>query len=408
MLRCVLGLGLALALVPPARGADWPQLHGPARDGHSAETGLNWNWPKGGPAAVWRTEAGSGWASPVVSGSNVILFHRVADEEVLACLDAATGKERWRLAYPTRYKDDFGFDDGPRATPTVADDTVYALGANGDLTAVELATGKKLWARNLVADYKPAKGFFGVACSPLVVQKRLFVNVGAKGAGAVCFDATTGKELWRSTDDGASYSSPVAAELDGRASVVFLTRMGLRVLDPASGKSLYDFPWRPRDVNSVQAATPVVWKDEVFLTVSYATGGALVQLKGGQADEVWSNDKTLSSQYNTPVRVGEYLYGTHGRSDAGVASLRCVDWKTGAVKWSEPKFGVAALIAVDGGLLALSEGGELVRFDATPDGYKERARAALLAKPARPSPALANGLLYLRDGKQLVCVSLKK
>lgn len=408
MLRFVFSLALALAPALPARGGDWPQLHGPARDGHSAETNLNWDWPRGGPKVIWKLDTGSGWASPVVAGASLILFHRVGDEEVVACLDAATGKEKWKLAYPTRYKDDFGFDDGPRATPTVVDGAVYTLGADGDLTATDVGTGKKLWARNLMADYRPAKGFFGVACSPLVLDKKLYVNVGAKGAGVVCFDAATGKEVWKSTDDGASYSSPVVGRFDGKPAVVFLTRAGLRVLDPTSGKSLYDFPWRPRDNNSVQAATPVVWNDEVFLTVSYSTGAALVKLKGGSAEEVWSNDKTLSSQYNTPVRVGDYLYGTHGRSDAGVAVLRCVEWKTGAVKWSEPKFGGASLIAVDGGLLALTEGGDLVRFDASAEGYKERARAALLAKPARPSPALANGFLYLRDGKQLVCVSLKK
>jgi outer membrane protein assembly factor BamB len=223
----------------------------------------------------------------------------------------------------------------------------------------------------------------------------------------VCFNAADGKELWKSTDDGPSYSSPVAAEIDGKPAAVFLTRRGLRVLDPANGKSLYDFPWRPRDNNSVQAASPLVWKDEIFLTVSYATGGVLLKAKGGTLDEIWSGDKSLSSQYNTPVRVGDYLFGTHGRSDVGTAQMRCVEWKTGAVKWSEERFGVASVIAVDGGILALTEGGELVRFDASPDGYKERVRAALLTKPTRAAPALAGGRLFARDGKQLMCVNLK-
>ncbi len=403
-----LALALALALTLTLRAGDWPNLHGPARDGHSAETKLNWDWPKDGPPVVWKLDTGAGWASPVVSGESLILFHRVGDDEIVACLNATTGKEKWKYTYTTKYKDDFGFDNGPRATPTIADGAVYTLGANSDLTAVGIATGKKIWSRNLIDDYKPAKGFFGVACSPLVVGKKVFVNVGAKGAGVVCFDATDGKEVWKSTDDGPSYSSPTIAEIDGKPAAVFLTRAGLRVLDTDNGKSLYDFAWRPRDNASVQAATPLVWKDEIFLTVSYATGGVLLKTKKGELTEVWSNDKSLSSQYNTPVRVGDYLYGTNGRSDLGAAQLRCVVWKTGEVKWSEAKFGVASLIAVDGGLLALNEAGELARFDASPDGYKERARATLLTKPTRPSPALANGLLYVRDGKQLMCVSLKK
>ena len=390
-----------------AGGGDWPQFLGPQRDGHSPETKLNWDWPKGGPKVVWQFNAGSGWAGPVVAGERLVFFHRVGDEEVVLCLDPATGKEAWKHSYRTKYTDDFGFDDGPRATPTIAGETVFTLGANGDLTALELATGKKLWSRNLLADYKAGKGFFGAACSPLVVGGKVLVNVGGKGAGVVALEATTGKEVWKSTDDGASYSSPVSAEIDGKPAAIFLTRRGLRVLAPGTGKSLYDFPWRPRDNNSVQAASPLVWKDEVFLSVSYATGAALVRLKKGEAEEVWSNDKSLSSQYNTAVRVGDYIYGTHGRSDYGNGELRCVEWKSGAVKWAEKDFGVASVIAVDGGVLALTEGGELVRFDASPDGYKERARAAILTKPTRAAPALAGGRFFARDGKKLVCVSLK-
>ena len=196
---------------------------------------------------------------------------------------------------------------------------------------------------------------------------KVLVNVGGKGAGVVAFNTADGKELWKSTDDGPSYSSPTAGRDRWEAGRVRSPTVasGLRVLDPGSGKSLYDFPWRPRDNNSVQAATPLVWKGEIFLTVSYATGGVLLKLKGGTVDEIWSNDKSLSSQYTTPVRVGDYLYGTHGRSDVGNAQMRCVEWKSGTVKWSEEKFGVASVIAVDGASLdPLTEGGDLVRFDA--------------------------------------------
>jgi outer membrane protein assembly factor BamB len=402
----LLALTLALAVTPAA--ADWPQFLGPNRDGHSAETKLNWDWPKGGPPVAWAKDVGHGWSGPVVAGRHLVLFHRVGGDEVVVSLDPATGKEQWAAKYPTRYRDDFGFDDGPRATPTVADGKVFTLGANGDLHAWELATGKELWARNILADYKAAKGFFGVASSPIVIDGKLLVNVGGRGAGVVAFDPATGKELWKATDDLASYSSPTAAEIDGKRAAVFLTRYGLRVFDPANGKVLYEFPWKPRINESVQGATPLVWKDEIFLSVSYSTGAALVKVKGGELTEVWSNDKTLSSQYNTPIRVGDYLYGVHGRSDVGTAQSRCVEWKTGAVKWSEPNFGVSSLLAVDGGLLALTEAGDLVRFDASPDGYKERARASILGKPTRAIPALADGHLFARDGSRLVCVNLKK
>jgi outer membrane protein assembly factor BamB len=399
-------LTLTPCLTLPA--ADWPQFHGPARDGHSAETGLNWAWPKEGPPVAWKVDVGHGWAGPVVAGERLVLFHRVADDEVVACLDPATGKEKWKTAYRTRYRDDFGFDDGPRATPLIAGDRVFTLGANGDLHGLELATGKTLWHRNLLADYGTGKGFFGIACSPLLVGGKLLVNVGGKGAGIVAFDPATGKELWKATGDEASYSSPTVAEVGGKTLAVFLTRAGLVALEPDTGAVRYTHPWRPRLNESVNAATPLVWNGDIFLSVSYGTGAVLLRPKGGELEEVWATDKAMSCQYNTPVRVGDYLYGAHGRVDAKAVDLRCVEWKTGAVKWSVPKFGGSTLIAVDGGLLALTDGGELVRFDASPDGYKERAKAAILGSPTRAAPALADGRLFARDGSKLVCVRLKK
>lgn len=398
---------ILLAFLPLFLGADWPQFLGPTRDGHSTETGLLKAWPKDGPRIAWTRDVGNGWAGPVAAEGKVILFHRVDDDEITLNLDAATGKEVWKYASRTRYRDDFGFDNGPRATPLIAGGRVFTLGANGDLTALDFATGKALWHRNLIADYAAPKGFFGIACSPLLAGGKLLVNVGAKGAGIVAFDPATGKEAWKATDDAASYSSPTVGEIGGATLAVFLTRQGLVALEPETGKVRYTFPWRPRLNESVNAATPLVWKGEVFLSVSYSTGAVVLKVNGAELEEVWSNDKSLSSQYNTPVRVGDYLYGTHGRSDVGTAQLRCVEWKTGEVKWSEPRFGVASLIAVDGACLALTEAGELVRFEATPEGYKEQARATLLTKPTRAAPALADGRFFARDGSKLIGVELK-
>jgi outer membrane protein assembly factor BamB len=398
---------VALALLPLLLAADWPQFLGPARDGHSPETGLNWDWPKGGPPVAWSVDVGAGWAGPVVAGDKLVLFHRVKDEEVVACLDPATGKEKWAFRYRAKYRDAFRFDDGPRATPLIAGDRVFTLGANGDLHALDLATGNRLWHRDLLTDYNPPKGFFGVACSPLLAGGKLLVNVGAKGAGIVGFDPATGKEAWKATSDPASYSSPTVATIGGKTLAVFLTREGLVALEPETGTVRFTHPWRPRINESVNAATPLVWNDEIFLTVSYNTGAVLLRAKGAELEEVWANDRALSCHYNTPVRVGEYLYGVHGRQEAG-PQLRCVEWKTGAVKWSVPRFGAASLIAVDGGLVALTEGGEVVRFDADPAAFKERGRAKVLGADTRAAPALAGGRLFARDGSRLVCVELKK
>jgi len=398
---------VGLFLLPVLLAADWPQYLGPTRDGHSPETGLRKDWPKDGPAIAWKMPVGTGWAGPVVSAGKVIIFHRVGDDEITACLDAATGKEHWKHAAPTRYRDDFGFDNGPRATPLIADGKVFTLGANGDLQALDFATGKANWRRNLIADYAAPKGFFGIGSSPLMAGGKLLINVGSRGAGIVAFDPASGREAWKATDDAASYSSPTAGVFGGATLAVFLTRQGLVALEPENGKVRYTFPWRPRLNESVNAATPLVADGEVFLSVSYSTGAVLLKPSGAELEEVWSNDKSLSCHYNTPVRVGEFLYGIHGRQEGGAAQLRCVAWKTGEVKWSEARFGVASLIAVDGSVLALTEDGDLVRFDASAESYKERGRARLLAKPTRAAPALADGRFFARDGSQLICVELK-
>src|SRR5579883_2638020 len=225
-------LAAAAGLRPPAaRAGDWPQFAGPHRDGTSAEAGLARAWPPGG----WAKDVGAGFAGVAVAGGKVFLFHRVGGDEVVRQLDAATGAEGWAHAYPTRYVDDFGFDPGPRATPLVAGGRVFTLGPNGDLHALDAATGAKLWARNVLADYGAGKGYFGAAGSPALAAGHLLVNVGGKGAGVVAFDPATGAEVWKATDDAASYSSPAVAEVGGKTLAVFFTRAGLQALDPKSG-----------------------------------------------------------------------------------------------------------------------------------------------------------------------------
>lgn len=395
-----------LLLLPLLAGADWPQHLGPKRDSHSPETGLARTWPKDGPPVVWKMDTGTGWAGPVVAEQQVFLFHRVADQEVLECLDANTGKGRWKASYRTRYTDDFNFDDGPRATPLVADGKVFTLGAAGDLGAYDAKTGKALWTLNINNEYKVEKGYFGVATSPIVVGGLLLVNVGVKGASVVAFDPTTGKERWKAGNDGVSYSSPVVATLDGEEQAVFFTRAGLLTLEPKEGKVRYTFPWRPRINASVNAATPIVVEKRIYLSTSYSTGAVVLEAAQGKLKEIWQGDDILSNHFNTPVHVQGFLYGIDGRQE-GKARLRCVEWSTGKVRWTQEKFGCAGLIAADGLLFATVESGDVVLFDASAEGYKERGRATVLDGPIRALPAFANGKLYVRDGKKLVALNVK-
>jgi outer membrane protein assembly factor BamB len=398
---------LAVVLIVAVAGADWPQLLGPKRDGSSAETALQTTWPGKGPPVVWQHEVGEGYSGPVVAGGKLILHHRVGDDEVVECLDAVTGKGLWKVAAPADYSDSYGKGDGPRSTPLIAGGKVYTLGASGKLQCLSLADGKRLWQRDLLRDYTVPRSFFGVGTSPLLEGDLLLVNVGGKDAGVVAFQKDTGKEVWRATSQGASYSSPIAADIDGVRHAIFFTRQGLLSLDPADGKVRFEKRWRSRMEASVNAATPLVLGDLIFLTACYNTGAVLLRASKDRVEELWSNDESLSSHFGTPVHVNGYLYGFDGRQESGT-EFRCVELKTGKVMWKQDGFGCGSIIAGGGMLLVLSEGGALVLVEPTPTGYREKARASLLSKPVRAAPALSEGRLYARDGSRLICVDLRK
>jgi outer membrane protein assembly factor BamB len=397
---------LAGAALAPA--ADWPQFLGPARDGTSSETGLRRTWPEKGPPLVWEKQVGEGYSGPVVAGGRLILFHRVGDREVVECLKAADGKGVWKFDYPCTYEDSLGKGNGPRATPLIAGGRVYTLGVEGMLSCLELDGGKKVWQRSLKAEYRLPRSFFGIGSSPVLADNLLLVNVGAKKAGIVAFDKDTGKQAWAATDDGASYASPVLATLGGKRSAVFFTRNGVVLLDPKTGTVRYQKRWRSRSEASVNAASPVVAGDLVFFSASYDTGALLLKVAADDVTEVWSGEDSLSCHYNTPVHFKGYLYGIDGRQESG-ARLRCVELKTGKVRWTNEEFGCASLLLADGQLIALTERGDLVLIEPTSEGFREKARAAVLqALPCRAEPALSDGRLFARDQRRLGCWDLRK
>lgn len=394
-----------------AVAADWPQFLGPRRDGSADDAAIRTRWPQQGPPQRWRHDLGAGWSGPVVASGRAYIFHRLKDREVLDCLEAKTGKLIWRDDLPTDYVDDFNFDDGPRATPTVAGERIVTLGASGALAVRSTQTGKVVWQRNINRDYDVRKGFFGTATSPLVVGQKVIVNVGgqAKDAGVVAFDLASGKELWRTAKDEVSYSSPTLATIHGEQLAVFLTRAGLLGVNVERGTVKFARPWRARLHASVNGASPLVRGSQVFLTSSYNTGALLVDVAADfSLKEIWKSDEVLSCHYNTPLRVGDYLYGPDGRAEAG-PDLVCVEWATGKLRWRNQRFGCTGLISVGQHILAVNDQGEAVVFAADPAAYRELARARILdgRGPVRALPALADGLLLARDTGQLVCVDLQ-
>ncbi len=401
---------IALYLLPAAnlRADDWPQWLGPRRDGASLEKGLLDAFPKDGPKVAWDRAVGEGFSGTVIAGDRLIVFHRVGEEEVVECIHALTGKAQWKFAYATEYQDQLGKGNGPRSTPAIVGDKLITLGAEGALHCLTLDDGKKLWSRSLTKDYKTPLGYFGIGTSPVVEQGLVLVNVGGPKAGIVGFDLKDGKEAWKATDDPPSYSSPVVTTVDGARLAIFFTRTGAVVLDPKTGAVKYQKRWRARYDASVNAATPLVIGNQVFLSTSYETGAMLLKLKKDGADEIWTDENVMSNHYNTCIYHDGHLYGIDGRQEAG-PNLRCVELKTRKVKWEQDRFGCGTMIQADGKLVVLTEKGELCLIQATPAAFRETARFRLFENgPCRAQIALANGRLYARDQKKLVCVDLRK
>jgi outer membrane protein assembly factor BamB len=336
-----------------------------------------------------------------------VVFHRLGAKEIVEALQTSNAASLWQYEYPTAYRDDFGFDEGPRATPTIAADKVFTFGSEGVLSCLEFRTGARLWSVDTKQQFHAPKGFFGMACSPLVDKNKVLLNVGGQGgAGIAAFDRDTGKLLWKSTSDEASYASPIDAAVSGSNRALFFTRAGLVLLNPDNGNVLTQYHWRSRGHASVNAATPLVINDLIFLSACYETGAVLLRLSGDQVTPVWSSDDVLSNHYATSVHAKGFLFGYHGRQEYG-PSLRCVELLTGKVRWSQEKFGAGTLLLAGDKLVALKEDGELLLVAASADGYRELARAQILPNGVRAYPAIADGLFIARSKDKLVCVDLR-
>lgn len=421
--------GAAERAKPTRAGADWPTLLGPTHDGASADKGILTTWPKAGLKKLWDCELGQGYAPPVIADGKLYHFDRFADAARLTARNAETGELLWKYEYPTDYEDQYGYDPGPRACPVIDGDRVYILGVDGVLACVSTA-GKEVWKVDTQAKYHVHQNFFGVASVPLVVGDLLIVPVGGSpkgqkpfdfrevkggGSGLVAFDKKTGAEKWKSTDELASYSSPVLATLRGKPTVVYFARGGLVGIDPANGKERFRFPWRARSLESVNAATPLIDGDRILISECYEKGAALVEIQPDfKVKVVWSDgepdkdEKSLMAHWATPVREGKYIYGCSGRHTTE-GDIRCVEWATGAVKWKRTKTTRTTFTKIDGHILALGEDGTLTLFKPNPAKFDPVAQwkdVPEVEYPAWAPPVVARGLLYLRGKGKLACYEL--
>ncbi len=405
----VLVFASGLAAGPHCAAGDWPQILGPRRNGVAVDEKPIEPWPVDGPKVAWSFPVGSGYAGPVVVGQRAIMFHRLGEIERVEAIDLATGKSTWKTDYPATYSGGYNSDNGPRCVPLVAGELVIVFGAAGHLHALKLEDGAKLWSRDTQADYPGPGSYFGAGSTPIVAGKNVLLNVGGRDAGIVAFELATGKTAWKKTDERASYSSPTKVQIDGQEQVIFVTRMNTIGIDPASGAELFRFAFGARGP-TVNAASPLVFNNQLFVSAAYGVGGLLARLSKNSATQVWANDTTMSSQYSTCVQRDGFLYGTHGREDFANGELRCIAAQTGKVQWSAPGFGVAHVILVNDRLVILNHQGHLVLAAASPDAFDSLATAQVSPNITRAMPAYAQGQFLFREnagnGGTLKCLTL--
>lgn len=422
-------------LTVPVTAADWPQFRGPNRDGVSREAGLLQEWPSGGPRLLWTmADAGVGYAGPAIVGNRLYTAGGRGDSESVIAFDlkAPGGKpvEVWstKIGPLFTWKGN-SWNAGPNVTPTVDGDAVYALGGFGDLVCVDAATGKERWRVNLPRDLggevdpigggldEPTPLGWGYAAAPLIDGDRLICVPGGKQGLMAALDKKTGKLIWRSKEitTKTSYSSPLAVEIHGTRQYIQVTNPGIVGVSAADGKLLWSYR-RARAFDDVVITTPIVQAPFVYATVGFGEGCDLVRLvpegTGIIAEKVYAT-KDAQNRDGGVVLIGEHVYG-HSEKGGWV----CQEFKTGKVVWADgDSFGRGSVSAADGRLYCLAEkGGAVALVEPGTDGWKEKGRFTLpqASKQRRPSggiwtaPVVADGKLYIRDQELVFCYDVRK
>lgn len=430
------------SFAPSLAADDWPAFLGPRGDSKSIETGIKTSWPPEGPPIRWKLPLGEGYCTCSIQNGKLYQFDSHEDRARLRCLDAATAELLWTFSYRSEYTDLYSYDRGPRCAPLLDGDRAYLFGVEGMLHCLSTKDGTVIWKLDTQKEFGVIQNFFGVGSTPCLHRDLLIVMVGGSpeeskqfppgqidlvsgnGTGIVAFDKFTGTVKYRFSDELASYASPMIAEWDQRFHCLAFTRGGLLVFDPSNGTEEFFFPWRSDKLESVNASNPVVVDREILISETYGPGGVLLRHeKSGKPTVVWSDldkprNKSLQTHWNTPIVHEGYVYASSGRH-SGNAELRCLEWSSGKVLWSQPGLSRCSLLYADNHLISLAEYGTLRLIKASPERYEEVASVELaetssdgksvplLDYPAWSAPVLSNGLLYVRGKSYLICLQIK-
>ncbi|HVE40154.1 MAG TPA: PQQ-binding-like beta-propeller repeat protein [Planctomycetota bacterium] len=383
-----------LSSVALAEEDEWPRWRGSDGRGLSTES-----WKPEAllrPKMLYRVQVGEGVCSVSIAAGRLYTMGNQDGKDVVSCLDAKTGKPLWRHVY----KCAAGNFYGPRATPTVDGGMVYTLSRNGLAFALDAASGEPRWQADLMTEHGAKNNDYGITGSPLLAGDAVIYNANLRG---IALDRKTGKKIWSSASGYGGFASPVAIDRGGKPAIALFGAGELCLLDPATGQSLANFPWKTSfDANS---ADPVFFDGKIFITSGWDRGCALLSLAGDRLSPLWQNTE-MRSQLASPVYLDGHLYGIDDNTPNG--QLRCLDAATGKTKWTR-KGGFGNLVVADGRILTIDKQGTLLVVAADPSACKELAKLAVLGSKAKNwiAPVLADGLLYCRDSEgTLVCLDV--
>ncbi|MFN0068043.1 MAG: PQQ-binding-like beta-propeller repeat protein [Limisphaerales bacterium] len=381
-----------------ARAADsgWPQWRGPARDGVAPAAGWNKRWPDEGLPRLWQAKAGTGVSSPVIAGGRVyVTGNDRAGRDLVLALDARTGAEAWRHAFPaasTNHPMPI-VPNGPAATPTVANGRVHVLSREGEYRVLDAATGELKWRTSLLTDLGGKRPVYGYAQSPLVADGRVYLDVGGAGGSTTALDAATGTVIWRAGDGEAGYSAARRFEHDGAGLVAMFKGEGLSVFEAGTGRERWRWPATARDF--VNAATPVFIGNDIFISNSGTNAAVLMGFADGQARAAWRS-ADLSLLFNNAVLRDGRLFAFN-ELRRGVNEFNALDAATGRKLWTSDSVPLGTFILSDGHWVFLTRTCEVVLAPAAADGLRPAARFQALGGRTYATPALAEGALVVKN-----------
>ena len=417
-------------------GFDWPTFLGPNGNSKSGETSVIRPWPESGPPIAWQKKIGEGYGAPSISKGRLFLFDRSGDLMRLICANSETGEEIWTYEYSGIYEDIYGFSNGPRTSPVIDGDRVYIFGVEGMLHCLTVMDGQLVWKLDTQKEFSVVQNFFGVGSTPVIEGDLLIVAVGGSlpteyantfaadgklegnGSAVVALNKFTGKMIYKTSDEMASYASPKVSTVNGKRQAFFFARGGLLSFEPETGKEIFHYPWRSNKLETVNASNPVITNDLVFISECYGPGSSLLKLNPEGYSVVWqdeerSRNKSMLLHWTTAIHHNGYLYAGHGRS-ASDAALRCIEMATGKIVWSFKVSERSSLLYVDEHFISLGERGTLTLFKASPEKavivsslkVVDESGVQLIDYPSWAAPVISNGYLYLRSNGRVVCLDL--